>query len=166
MSRANVCSHARRPVTRFSSLSQLTRAQRLVVLAVISRLVSWLLPDLPAVREAAHRFPCQSNPKQLGLFWDISHSALAAFPAPGAELRSAPGADKSLSLLPYIEQPALAAPLALRPAQLEAIADCPAPLPGVGPAGRQCQMDRQRKHFCSCWELAWHSRPGNVLAVL
>ena len=99
-----------------------TLVELLVVIAIVGVLLALLLPAIQAVREAARRAQCTGNLKHLGLAIQSHHSATGALPAgnytktlgvcpgrpaPGVEAPSEDRENWLISLLPYLEQPAL-----------------------------------------------------------
>ena len=97
-----------------------TLIELLVVIAIIAVLIALLLPAVQAAREAARRHQCTNNLKQLGLGVANYISAQGAFPplytnfnfgfsvaGPNDNNGSWP-LNWAVSLLPYIEQTALA----------------------------------------------------------
>jgi prepilin-type N-terminal cleavage/methylation domain-containing protein len=81
-----------------------TLLELLVTLAVIAVLVSLLVPAVQQVRESARRLQCQSHLKQLGIALHSYHDVYGMFPMAGI----GDGRSFHVSILPFIEQPALA----------------------------------------------------------
>jgi hypothetical protein len=79
----------------------------LVVIAIIGVLIALLLPAVQKVREAASRAKCLNNMRQLGLASHNCHDAMGVLP-PLYGTFQFKRATVFLSLLPYIEQQALA----------------------------------------------------------
>lgn len=103
------------------SPSGFTLIELLVVIAIIAILIALLVPAVQKVREAAARAQCQNNMKQLGLALHAHHDARKGFPprqggdicGPASGAYSGSGncaryAVGYLSLLPYLEQQAVA----------------------------------------------------------
>ncbi len=83
----------------------------LVVLAVISMLLSLLLPAMNGAREAARRSQCANNLKQIGLALNNYHEAANAFPpgwvslrSPGTGADAGPGWGWLPMMFPMVEQ--------------------------------------------------------------
>jgi prepilin-type N-terminal cleavage/methylation domain-containing protein/prepilin-type processing-associated H-X9-DG protein len=99
-------SRQRRPDVR----SAFTLLELLVVLAIVAVLLGLLLPAVQKVRETAARAKCQNSLKQLALALHQYHDVCNSLP-PGhrsaANPQRMPQSGWTLSILPYIEQPAL-----------------------------------------------------------
>jgi prepilin-type processing-associated H-X9-DG protein len=78
----------------------------LVVIAIISVLVSLLLPAVQQAREAARRTQCKNNLRQMGLALANYESTFTMFPMANAQnyIANAQGFSAQARLLPYIEQ--------------------------------------------------------------
>ena len=87
-----------------------TLVELLVVIAIIGVLVALLLPAIQAAREAARSSQCKNSLKQLGLALHQHHDVMNVMPAGwvGAQPEGPPGWAWTTSLLPYLEQNALA----------------------------------------------------------
>ena len=85
-----------------------TLIELLVVMAIISVLMSLLIPSIQSARESARKIQCQSNLKQMGLALQNFHSTHNQFPAGKLGIQSL-NQSWSLFLLPYLEQGPLAA---------------------------------------------------------
>ncbi len=83
-----------------------TLIELLVVIAIIGMLVALLLPAVQFAREAARRFHCQNNLKQLGLALHHHEAAFRQFPSLGDYTTAGGTVYWSLPsrLLPYSEQ--------------------------------------------------------------
>jgi prepilin-type N-terminal cleavage/methylation domain-containing protein len=98
-----------------------TLVELLVVIAIIGILIALLLPAVQAAREAAHRTACKNNLKQLALGLHHYHDAFDILP-PGGQFPAGAnplfgnqvGANWVISLLPFVEQPALYQQFVLR----------------------------------------------------
>ncbi len=95
---------------RTSLRTAFTLIELLVVIAIIAILVALLLPAVQQAREAARRSSCKNNLKQIGLAMHNYHDVYNMFPAGYLRLNSrnsSPSYGWGMSLLPYLEQPAL-----------------------------------------------------------
>ena len=103
--------------SRIRQLHGFTIIEQLVVIAVISLLVSLLLPAIQQSREAAQRLSCRNKLYQLGLAMQNYHSAHNVFPPGGVHMTTArPGtiptgneltdgrAPWSVLILPYLDE--------------------------------------------------------------
>src|SRR5262249_36758467 len=87
-----------------------TLLEILVVLGIIGILVGLTLAGVQRVRESAARLKCQNNVKQLALALHQYHDANGAFPPGHRSLQNPdrmPFSGWPLSILPFVEQPAL-----------------------------------------------------------
>lgn len=89
------------------TFSGFTLIELLVVMAIISVLMSLLIPSIQGARESARKIQCQSNLKQMGLALQNFHSAHNKFPA-GKLGISELNHSWCLYLLPFLEQGPLA----------------------------------------------------------
>src|SRR6185437_11070176 len=104
----------RSPLSRFRSLSGFTLIELLVVMAIISILISLLLPAVQKAREAANRTSCANNLKQLGLAVLNFESGARCLPPARImrvnkdndddDFKSRGGATWAVYLLPYLDQ--------------------------------------------------------------
>ena len=94
-----------------------TLVELLVVIAIIGVLVALLLPAVQAAREAARRMKCTASERQIALALHNYHDIYQRFPAGQYFCKIPPCIDRpqwwqgwgwSASILPYIEQGALA----------------------------------------------------------
>lgn len=97
----------------FHNHSGFTLVELLTVIGIVGVLVALLLPAVQAARESARRTECQNNLKQLSIGLSSYEAALAKYPAGQrwSGPRSEPGSYTiawSATLLPYIEQAAIA----------------------------------------------------------
>ena len=86
-----------------------TLIELLVVVTIISILAAALLPAIQSAREAARRYQCASNLRQLGLAAHNYHAAAGRFPI--GRINNLPGSNKAsnqwsfiVRLLPYLEK--------------------------------------------------------------
>src|SRR5439155_5527934 len=87
-----------------------TLLELLVAIAIIAILFGLLLAAVQRVRESAARLKCQNNIKQLTLALHQYNDANSALPSGHRSLRNPdrmPFSGWPLSILPFIEQPAL-----------------------------------------------------------
>jgi prepilin-type N-terminal cleavage/methylation domain-containing protein/prepilin-type processing-associated H-X9-DG protein len=105
---------AKEQVGHRSSLA-FTLLELLVVLAIITVLVGLLVPAVQKVREAANRIKCSSNLKNVGLALHQYENTYGKFPPcriggpfPEAGVTAAVNHGWGVSILPFIEQTALA----------------------------------------------------------
>ncbi|MGL4554922.1 MAG: DUF1559 domain-containing protein [Gemmataceae bacterium] len=88
-----------------------TLIELLVVIAILAAVLGLLLPAVQKVRSAAARMECQNGLRQISLACHQHHDTHHRFPA-GWHSRTGPHASKrysgwTLSVLPYLEQPAV-----------------------------------------------------------
>jgi prepilin-type N-terminal cleavage/methylation domain-containing protein len=86
-----------------------TLIELLVVVAMISLLISLILPAVQKAREAAHRTKCTNNVKQIALATHVCHDTYGKLPTCGNFFPSTTGRRGSVQffLLPFLEQTAL-----------------------------------------------------------
>jgi prepilin-type N-terminal cleavage/methylation domain-containing protein/prepilin-type processing-associated H-X9-DG protein len=98
-------------MARRASRSAFTLIELLVVIAIIAILIALLLSAVQKVRAAAARVDCQNRLKQLALALHNYHDTRNGFP-PGHRSSTHPErmpfSGWTVSILPYLEQPALA----------------------------------------------------------
>src|SRR5688500_12419399 len=82
-----------------------TLVELLVVIAIIGILIALLLPAVQAAREAARRYQCTNNLKQIGLAMHNYHDINGKFPP--SRIARGDYITWAVLILPYMEQQAM-----------------------------------------------------------
>jgi len=86
----------------------MTLVELLVVIAIIALLVGLVFPAVQSARESARRSQCGNNLRQLATGLHSYHASHGSLPAGAPGCCARPGHTWVTSLLPHVEQPALA----------------------------------------------------------